>query len=589
MTYSFHSMESSHSKLVYKIYLLSVLPFIELVSVLHTACPNLHIKPIIPLPQTSIYLYLINISTQIIRKFSSIINLTAMESSHQKPTSPRPPPVNTGEERSPSRDISTLQSWIKNKLDTIPSRYSEYDEGMQIIKDAIQQEFAPRHQGIVMLALSKEFYTMGISTTDTGAEIWSRWRYKPQNQIPEESSTTGNNLSRGSLAAQAKSEDENSEFNAEGVSQALPNSDANYWGDLVTPARPQTHTRAKVVYIRSKSPKSPKSGDEGPSDSRLIEHKDVSKGLLINDSAFLHASSIDNFHREGDSFENNSTLMRPYGDVESIMATKNYETRLTSTGFKRVITSYKDTPSLGATQPDSNGSSLGPFLPSDTTISRSFGSSPGDVDPASGYYSRLPDIPVDTANNGVNSKNSDVRRGHHASLNLPEFETYSSNTHHEKYTENNWPIEEVRDEYGALAGNSMKSPNSHLPDTSNRRSKREASPSSVYSFNSDSPHNNPDTSNDMRFKGALPKAHPDYDPGNPYDSASHTYQPEGGIVRPKQPKDFNENLAWQNKHIGEGRKSFQTRQSLHGENSYKFKSRSGIGEVPADRGATTKL
>lgn len=534
-----------------------------------------------------------------------------MEFSHQKPTSARPPSVNTDEETSPSRDISTLQSWIKDKLDTIPSRYSEYDEGMQIIKDAIQQEFASRHQGIVMLALSKEFYTMGVSTTDTGAEIWSRWRYKPQNQIPEESSTTENNLSKGSLAAQEKSKDENSEINAEGVSQVLPNSDTNYWGDLVTPARPQTHTRAKVVYIRSKSPKSPKSGDEGPRDSRLNEHKGVSKSLLINGSESLRTSSVDNFHREGNSFEDNSTLMRPYGDVGSIMATKNYETKPTSAGFKKIMTSSKDTSSLGATQPDSNGSSLGPFLPSDTTILRGFGSSPGDVDPASGYeaspqrpgihkysinkkrseiyYSRLPDIPVDTANNGANSKNADVQRGYHASSNLPEFETYSSNSHHEKYTENNWPIQEVRDEYGNLAGNSMESPNSHLPDTSNRRSKREASPSSVYSFNSNSPHNDPDTSNNMQFKGALPKAHPEYDPGNPYDSASHTYQPEKGTVRPKQPKDFNDSLAWQNKHIGEGRKGFQTRQSLHGENSYKFKSRSEIGEVPADQGATTKL
>jgi hypothetical protein len=532
-----------------------------------------------------------------------------MESSHQKPTSTCPPLVNTDEERSPSREISTLQFWIKDKLDKIPPKYSEYDEGMRVIKDAIQQEFAPRHQGIVMLALSKEFYTMGVSTTDTGAEIWSRWRYKSQNQIPEESSITGNNLSKGSLAAQEMPEDENSESNPEGVSQILLNSDPNHWGGLVTPAWPQSHARAKVVYIRSKSPKSTiESGDEVPSDSRLIEHKNGSKSLSINSSGSLRASSIDNFHREGSSFENNTTLMRPYGDVESIMATKNYETKPTSAGFKKVMTSSKDISPLGVTQPDSNGSSLRPFLPRDTTISRSFDSSPGDVDPASAcevpsqkpgrhkysinkkrseiYYSRLPDIPVDTANNGADSKNSDVPRGYHVSSNLPEFETYSS-TH--KYTENNWPIQEVRDEYGTLAGNSVASPNNHFPDTSNRRSKRAASPSSVYSFNSDSPYNDPDISNDMRFKGALPKAHPDYDAGNPYDSAFQTYQPEKGIVRPKQPKDFNENLAWQNKHIGEVRKSFQTRQSHYGENSYKFKSRSEIGEVPADQGAITKL
>lgn len=181
--------------------------------------------------------------------------------------------------QNPLPDSVILRSWVKNKLDTVPSTYKKYDEGMQAIKNQIQQDFFPEHHSYVMQAFYQEFYAaIGVVSGETGEGIWARWRANhrvgvqnrrisslystadiedgidPPSAFQNRRATSGilAGISQGMDAARER-QIRNSVLISEAEAKLLQNRNSNYWGDLAIPVLPQTAGKAKIVYIPPKS------------------------------------------------------------------------------------------------------------------------------------------------------------------------------------------------------------------------------------------------------------------------------------------------------------------------------------------------
>lgn len=177
-------------------------------------------------------------------------------------------------------DSVILRSWVKNKLDTIPSRYNKYDEGMQAIKNQIRQDFFPEHHSYVMQAFYQEFYAaIGIVSGETGEGIWARWRENHrmgvencrrisrlystadiEDAIDPPSASQNKRATSGILAGISQGMDaarerqiRTSALISEAEAKLLQNRNSNYWGDLAIPVLPRTAGKAKIVYIPPKS------------------------------------------------------------------------------------------------------------------------------------------------------------------------------------------------------------------------------------------------------------------------------------------------------------------------------------------------
>lgn len=181
--------------------------------------------------------------------------------------------------QNPLPDSVILRSWVKNKLDTIPSTYNKYDEGMQAIKNQIQQDFFPEHHSYVMQAFYQEFYAIGVVSGETGEGIWARWRAnhrtgvencRPisslysttdiEDAIDPPSAFQNRRATLGVLAGISQGMDavmerqiRTSVLISEAEAKLLQNRNSNYWGDLAIPVLPQIAGKAKIVYIPPKS------------------------------------------------------------------------------------------------------------------------------------------------------------------------------------------------------------------------------------------------------------------------------------------------------------------------------------------------
>lgn len=203
-----------------------------------------------------------------------------MEPSHTQPCSGFPSRINTIPRQNLLPDSVILRSWVKSKLDTIPYTYSKYEEGMQAIKNQIQQDFFPEHHSHVMQAFYQEFYaSIGVISGETGEGLWARWRANPRMGVEHcrrISSLYSIADIEDAIGLQPVSQDRKAALDIlAGISQSvdaarerqirtsiliseaeaklLQNRNSNYWGDLAIPVLPQTVGKAKVVYIPPKS------------------------------------------------------------------------------------------------------------------------------------------------------------------------------------------------------------------------------------------------------------------------------------------------------------------------------------------------
>lgn len=194
-----------------------------------------------------------------------------MKSYHSPRQSPQPP------------DSAMVRSWVKDKLNTIPSTYSKYDEGMRAIKIQIQQDFFPEYQNLVMQAFYQEFYAIEVVSGETGERLWARWKANHRMQLERYRHTSsiystadiedavdsrhpealtsqnrkaildvlaGHDQSAGATIERQK---RTSVLISEAEAKLLNNRDSNYWGDLAIPVFSQTVGKAKIVYIPPKS------------------------------------------------------------------------------------------------------------------------------------------------------------------------------------------------------------------------------------------------------------------------------------------------------------------------------------------------
>lgn len=227
-----------------------------------------------------------------------------------------------------------LRSWVKNKLAVIPSTYSKYDEGMQAIKEQIQQDFFPQYHSLVMQAFYQEFYAIGVGSGETGEKLWARWRatHRDESEInrrsssvystadiedavadpqyPEPSSLQSRRAALTIPAGVGRSIDAAKERQirtsvliSEAEAKLLQNRDSNYWGDLAIPAMPQTSGKAKIVYIPSKSARNTVNIEgPGPSadsnTSMKILSRSESNGSYRRNSLPTRTSDDDNVARD---------------------------------------------------------------------------------------------------------------------------------------------------------------------------------------------------------------------------------------------------------------------------------------------------
>lgn len=184
----------------------------------------------------------------------------------------------------PPPDPIILRSWVKSKLNVVPSTYSEYEEGMRAIKKQIQQDFFPQYHSLVMQAFYQEFYSIEVGSGEAGDKLWARWRENHRKELensrrsssiystadiedvisdPQYSEPTSLQDRRAALvipAGASQSIDATRERQmrtsvliSEAEIKLLKNRDSNYWGDLAIPVLPQVTGKAKIVYIPSKS------------------------------------------------------------------------------------------------------------------------------------------------------------------------------------------------------------------------------------------------------------------------------------------------------------------------------------------------
>lgn len=229
--------------------------------------------PIYPLHQSSCFydFHPISIVTSV---FTTQVT---MEPSHTQPRSGFPSRIGTLPRQNLLPDSVILRSWVKSKLDTIPYTYSKYEEGMQAIKNQIQQDFFPEHHSHVMQAFYQEFYaSIGVISGETGEGLWARWRANPRMEVEHcrrISSLYGiadiedpqlvsqdRKAALDILAGISQSVDtarerqiRTSVLISEAEAKLLHNRNSNYWGDLAIPVLPQTADKAKIVYIPPKS------------------------------------------------------------------------------------------------------------------------------------------------------------------------------------------------------------------------------------------------------------------------------------------------------------------------------------------------
>lgn len=204
-----------------------------------------------------------------------------MESPHSRPHSNRlrPPHLSTLPRQGQIPDSVMLRSWVKHKLDTIPSTYSKYVEGMQAIRDQIEQDFFPEYHSHVMQAFYQEFYAIGVVSGETGEMLWARWGANHRMQvgnccrtssiyttadieddIDQASTSRSGGAALGTLAGTSERVDtalsrqlRTSVLVSEAEAKLLQNRDSNYWGDLAIPVLSQASGKAKIVYIPPKS------------------------------------------------------------------------------------------------------------------------------------------------------------------------------------------------------------------------------------------------------------------------------------------------------------------------------------------------